>query len=92
MSDDTSLRMIQVALHWAWDPIGAQRSDGVSDLVGTLTGLRTSPTTCLSLISAGNPARRQVRPQLQRCHAGQCRTEPRLIDEREGEPVAIARL
>ncbi len=22
MSDDTSLRIIQVALHWAWDPIG----------------------------------------------------------------------
>jgi len=24
MSNDTSLRMIQVALHWAWDPIGVR--------------------------------------------------------------------
>ena len=24
MNDDTSLRMIQVALHWAWDPIGVR--------------------------------------------------------------------
>lgn len=24
MSDDTSLRMIQVALRWAWDPIGVR--------------------------------------------------------------------
>lgn len=24
MSDDTSLRMIQVALYWAWDPIGVR--------------------------------------------------------------------
>jgi hypothetical protein len=24
MSDDTSLRMVQIALHWAWDPIGVR--------------------------------------------------------------------
>jgi hypothetical protein len=24
MSDDTSLRMIQIVLHWAWDPIGVR--------------------------------------------------------------------
>ena len=24
MSDDTTLRMIQIALHWAWDPIGVR--------------------------------------------------------------------
>ncbi|MES3154198.1 hypothetical protein [Sphingomonas faeni] len=24
MNDDISLRMIQVALHWAWDPIGVR--------------------------------------------------------------------
>jgi hypothetical protein len=24
MSDDANLRMVQVALHWAWDPIGVR--------------------------------------------------------------------
>ncbi len=24
MNDNTSLRMIQVALHWAWDPLGVR--------------------------------------------------------------------
>ncbi len=31
MSDDTSLRMIQVALHWAWDPIGVRGIEEAAD-------------------------------------------------------------
>ena len=31
MSDDTSLRMIQIALHWAWDPIGIRGLEEAAD-------------------------------------------------------------
>jgi hypothetical protein len=31
MSDDTSLRMIQIALRWAWDPIGVRGIDEAAD-------------------------------------------------------------
>ncbi len=31
MNDDTSLRMIQVALHWAWDPIGVRGIEAAAD-------------------------------------------------------------
>ena len=31
MSDDTSLRVVQVALHWAWDPIGVRGIDEAAD-------------------------------------------------------------
>lgn len=31
MSDDTSLRMIQIALYWAWDPIGVRGIEAAVD-------------------------------------------------------------
>jgi hypothetical protein len=31
MSDETSLRMIQIALHWAWDPIGVRGIEEAAD-------------------------------------------------------------
>ncbi|KPF49095.1 hypothetical protein IP65_20380 [Novosphingobium sp. AAP1] len=31
MSDDTSLRIIQIALHWAWDPIGVRGIEEAAD-------------------------------------------------------------
>jgi hypothetical protein len=31
MSDNTSLRIIQVALHWVWDPIGVRGIEEAAD-------------------------------------------------------------
>lgn len=31
MSSDTSLQMVQVALHWAWDPIGVRGIEEAAD-------------------------------------------------------------
>lgn len=31
MSDDTTLRMIQIALYWAWDPIGVRGIEEAAD-------------------------------------------------------------
>jgi hypothetical protein len=31
MRDDASLRMVQIVLHWAWDPIGVRGIEGAVD-------------------------------------------------------------
>jgi len=31
MSEDTSLRMVQIVLRWAWDPIGVRRIEEAAD-------------------------------------------------------------